>query len=121
METRHCNGFARLELLVILAVLVLIFQLFPSLSYTLIAALDVHTWSRGAWIGLNAAVIAMLFGIRFRLEIRQLLATIRSPRRRIPSADQTSLSEHGSALAYEDRVRRDAEWRERAKKRRPFL
>ncbi|HMP06299.1 MAG TPA: hypothetical protein PJ982_08125, partial [Lacipirellulaceae bacterium] len=54
-----------LEALLALAVVALVLQLFPSLGYGLLRAVDVRQWSRGAWLGLNVAVVFGLFVVRF--------------------------------------------------------
>ena len=54
---RHArSGFALLELLLVLALVALILQLFPSFW----AALDARTWSRATWVVLNLVVLASL-------------------------------------------------------------
>jgi hypothetical protein len=59
------NGVGWLELLLVLAVLALVFQVFPSLWFNLLWAMDVRNWSRTAWFAVNVAVLLFLFGVRF--------------------------------------------------------
>ena len=54
------SGFALLELLLVVAIVALILQLFPSLW----GALDVRTWSRATWVVLNLVVLAGLVVVR---------------------------------------------------------
>lgn len=62
-------GFGRLEVLLVLALLALSFQLFPSLWFTAVWAADVRNWSRAVWMTLNIAVVVCLFGFRFGPEL----------------------------------------------------
>lgn len=59
------HGFPRLELLLILTFIVLLFQVFPSLWFAFTWCIDVRNWSRGVWLGLNACAVLALCGIRF--------------------------------------------------------
>lgn len=109
------GGFARLELVLVLACLALLFQVFPGLWWDLWAALDFRTWSRGTWFALNLLVLLSLFGIRFG---PALYADWRNHRtRRRPGVH--SDANQGDA-DYQLRVQRDADWRERAKRRLPW-
>jgi hypothetical protein len=65
--TRFSNhsGFAKLELLLVLAFAALLFQVFPGLWFGLLAVLDIRGWSRGAWLVQNLAVVFTLFALRF--------------------------------------------------------
>jgi hypothetical protein len=58
-------GLAWLELLLVLAVIALVFQLFPSLWFRFISALDVRNWSRLTWFAVNFMVLAALIGVRY--------------------------------------------------------
>jgi hypothetical protein len=113
------RGFAWLEWLLLLAVLALLVQLFPAMWDALRRALDVRGWSRDVWVLLNVLVLVALVAIRFRHEVTTCLRKAVFSVRRRGSNGQAS----GSAPTdpdYEARTRRDAEWRERAKKRLPF-
>jgi len=55
------QGFAWLETLLVLALLALVLQLFPSL----LGLLDVRNWSRGTWFAMNGVVVLILLAIRF--------------------------------------------------------
>lgn len=102
-----------------LAVLGLLVQLFPALWDTLRRALDVRGWSRGAWVWFNVLVLVALVAIRFLHEVTTCLRkAVFSVRRR--QSDAQASGSATSDLDYEARARRDAEWRERAKKRLPF-
>ena len=59
------GGFARLELLFCLALVVLLLQMFPSLWGALALAIDVRNWSSGTWMSVNLGIIVLLFGIQF--------------------------------------------------------
>lgn len=76
----NCSGFAWLELLLVLAFLALVIQVFPSAWRSLVWAVDVRNWSRGVWMTLNFGVVLVLFGIRFG---PGLLDASRKPRKRV--------------------------------------
>ncbi len=59
LNDRH--GFAWLELLLALAAVALVFQLFPSL----LSLIDPRNWTRVAWFAANVAVVFVLVGVRF--------------------------------------------------------
>jgi hypothetical protein len=65
------RGVAWLEILLVLAVLALVFQVFPQLWFSTLWALDVRNWSRGVWFVLNIGVVLVLFGIRYAPEVNQ--------------------------------------------------
>ena len=65
MLTKRHRGLARIELLLALAAVALLFQLFPPLWPTLRGAVDVRNWPRTVWISLNVGVMLALFGIRY--------------------------------------------------------
>jgi len=58
-------GFAWLELLLALAILAVLFQLFPSLWVGTVWALDVSNWPRTIWFAANLVVVFALVAIRF--------------------------------------------------------
>lgn len=60
-----CFGFVRLELLLALALVLLLFQLFPSLWTGTLWALDVRNWPRTVWFAMNWIVLLTLAAIRF--------------------------------------------------------
>lgn len=62
-------GFGRLELLLVLAFLALLFQVFPALWLGLLWALDVRNWPREVWLAINVGVVLALFAIRFGPEL----------------------------------------------------
>ena len=118
---RRGRGFTWLQLLLALACLALLLQLFPSLPKVFGRALDVRNWSRGVWLALNAIVVLTLTGVRLSLsqygtwyERRRL--TLSGIERHQTIADAADANDD----EYEARVRRDADWRERAKKRLPW-
>ncbi len=59
------TGFAWLELLLALASLALLFQLFPSLWIGTLWALDIRNWPRTVWFAANMMVVFTLVAIRF--------------------------------------------------------
>jgi len=65
------SGFAWLELLLVLAVPALLFQLFPSLWSGTLWALDVRNWPRTVWFAGNVVVVVLLVAIRFGPELVQ--------------------------------------------------
>jgi hypothetical protein len=77
---RNRRGLIRLELLLMLATLALLFQLFPSLVIALSRALDLRYWPAGVWLSVNVAILIALlsqrFGAEFYMQRRQ-----RRPRR----------------------------------------
>ena len=114
------TGAAWLEILLVLAFLSLLFQVFPSLWMLLWQAFDVRQWSRTTWMTLNDVVLVALFGVRF---IPEALANLRERRQRRPSLQKERFAETVSFAVDEDleaRRRRDAEWVQRAKKRLPW-
>ena len=113
-------GAAWLEMLLILAFLALIFQVFPSLWKLLWQGFDVRRWSRTTWLALNVAVLVALFGVRF---IPETIASLREHRQRLSSRRKEQYVETTISAVEEDleaRRRRDAEWAQRAKKRLPW-
>lgn len=59
------EGIAWLELLLAIAALALVLQLWPALAHGLLWAIDVRNWSRSVWFGVNIAVVATLLSARF--------------------------------------------------------
>ncbi len=59
------NGVAWLEVAVVLAILALLLQVFPSLCSILLRTVDVRRWSRGVWFVANVAFVVTLIGIRY--------------------------------------------------------
>lgn len=59
------SGTGKLELLLVLAFLALLFQVFPSLWFGLLGVLDIRNWPRGVWMAINVGVVFSLFAIRF--------------------------------------------------------
>lgn len=81
-------GIVRLEILFALALLTLLFQLFPSLWNGALIAADPRNWSRGTWLALNIVVVFALIALRFG---RELYAEFRRARPRKPSAANQTL------------------------------
>lgn len=113
------SGFAWLELVLALAFLALLFQVFPSLWIDLLSALDIRTWPRTTWFALNLLVLFGLFGVRFGPDLYGDWKQRRS-RQRAAGRGQLAASESHTDPDYETRVRRDADWRERARRRLPW-
>lgn len=110
-----------LEALLVAAVVVLFFQLFPSVWWSLLRGLDPRGWSRATWFTLNLLILLVLFGIKLGPglveDFRQQRATKRTKQRaKGPGANASALADDD----YQARLRRDAEWRERAQKRHPW-
>jgi hypothetical protein len=66
---RQRSGFGKLEVLLVIAFLSLLFQVFPALWTGMLFVLDVRNWGRGAWLAFNFVVIFALFAIRFGPDI----------------------------------------------------
>lgn len=58
-------GVGRLELLLIVAVLALVFQFFPLFTQRALWVLDLRNWSREVWFIVNVMVVLALLGVRF--------------------------------------------------------
>jgi len=65
------TGFAWLELLLALAALALLFQLFPSLWVGNLWTLDIRNWPRTVWFSVNQVLLVALMGVPFGLELYQ--------------------------------------------------
>jgi hypothetical protein len=94
-------GFAWLELLLALALLALVLQLFPALWNGMLWALDVRNWPRTVWFAGTWLVLAVLVGIRFGPDIytdwrqrRERLATERTKQQK-----QQALKDERETLA----------------------
>lgn len=117
---RRRTGAAWLEVLLVLAFLALLFQVFPGLWELLWHALDVRRWSSATWMALNVIVLVALFGVRFGPDV---IAHVRERRKRLASSRKERSAETGPSAVDEDleaRRRRDADWVKRAKKRLPW-
>ena len=112
------RGWVRIEPLLAVAVVALLCQVFPSLWASFVSAVDVRGWSRADWLSANVVVLAGLVGLRFRAEFAAIGR--RLARRNHERGQAMKPPGTESTLDYEARRRRDAEWRERAKKRLPF-
>ena len=115
MIHRYHTGFPRLEQLLALALIALVLQLFPVIATTVFAALDFRAWSRTTWFTANLLVLLGLVGARFGPE---LYGEWQARRKRLSGKPRAS--ETHDDPNYEARVRRDADWRERAKRRLPW-
>jgi hypothetical protein len=58
-------GTMALGLLLAVSVIVLIFQLYPTIFDTILWAIDIRNWTRVAWFLANLAVVISLLAIRF--------------------------------------------------------
>lgn len=67
------SGFALLELLLCLACIVLLLQMFPNIWWSIVAMLDVRQWSRVTWFSVNAAFVLVLIAARCAPEVREAL------------------------------------------------
>ena len=59
------SGFVWLELLLALAMLALLVQLFPQVGRFALWALDVRNWPRSVWFIGNLGILLLLVGLRF--------------------------------------------------------
>jgi hypothetical protein len=62
---RGRGGLGRLEVALVVAVLALLFQVFPGAWFWMLSILDVRNWSRWAWLAANVGVVLALFVVRF--------------------------------------------------------
>jgi type VI protein secretion system component VasK len=85
------QGEVRLELLLVLAVVALVFQLVPALGNITLWALDVRNWPRTAWFAVNWLVVITLVAIRFGPDLRQQW---RERRERLASERATKQKQH---------------------------
>ena len=53
----------RLETWLAIATVTLVFQLFPALFWGLLYWIDVRNWTWGIWVGVEAAVVVILFAL----------------------------------------------------------
>jgi hypothetical protein len=53
----------RLETWLAISIVSLVLQLFPALFWGLIYAIDVRNWTWGVWVGVEIAVIVILFAL----------------------------------------------------------
>src|SRR5690606_41305114 len=118
MNCSKHNVYARLEVLLVLAIIMFLLQAFPSLWKMLVSAIDVRAWSRAEWLGANIVMLVGLIGVRFRKEFKSMGR--RSAQRNLPRSCASKGRGASNDIDYAARVQRDAEWRERAKKRLPF-
>lgn len=103
----------KLEWLLVLALGTLLLQLAPSSAS---GVLDPRTWPRGVWIGLNIVILATLC----RLEFGRTPSSSKTVPNKCSHVEVTMDRKGQKHEEYVARCRRDAEWRERAKKRLPF-
>jgi hypothetical protein len=59
------SGFGWLELLLALAMLALLFQMFPEVGRFALWSLDARNWSRTVWFLGNLLILGLLVAIRF--------------------------------------------------------
>jgi hypothetical protein len=78
-----------LELLLLLAVIVLVFQLFPHLPQSILAYLDFRQWSRSTWLFANLTLLFFLIATRIGPE---LVENWQSKRHAKPEANGSSPS-----------------------------
>ena len=97
------NAFAWLELLLVLAIVALVLQLFPAIWWRLVGIVDVRNWSRWTWFFVNVTVVGLLIAVRLAPEMSEAIA-----RRR---------AEKAKRYQQEERKRQAAERRERAASR----
>ena len=100
MRSTRREGIAWLELLLVLAILSLLFQIFPSAWSWLVGALDPRNWSRRTWFLANLAVVAVLLSIRLAPDMKEALA-----RRKVEAAKRKQREER-KRLAEERSERR---------------
>jgi len=99
------SGLAWLELLLAIAILSLILQLFPRLGQ----ALDVRNWTRGVWFLVNGVVVIALILIRFAPD--QVLEW--QSRRGRTAADRETLERQRAAREHRESLQRIRQSRKR--------
>ena len=100
MRSMRRHGVAWFELLLVLAVVALLFQLFPAAWSWLVGALDPRSWSRQTWFLANLAVVLVLLSIRLAPEMKAVFA------RRKVEATKRKQREERKRLAEERSERR---------------
>ena len=75
-------GMGWLELLLLLAVVGLLGQVFPGAATAVFSWLDIRQWSQLTWMLLNLFVVLLLVGVRFGPEIREKHAEMARQRAR---------------------------------------
>jgi hypothetical protein len=98
------QGVAWLEILLALAVLSLVIQLFPGAPLTAARMLDVRNWSSWIWFAVNAILFAIFCGIKYAPYV---IAQVREDRHRRAAA----VVERSKVKGIEDRKREAAEKR----------
>jgi prepilin-type N-terminal cleavage/methylation domain-containing protein len=78
LSSQQHAGFALLELLLALAVLTLILQIFPDAGRLALWSLDVRNWPRTIWFVGNVGVLLLLIALRFGPQLRDDWRTRRS-------------------------------------------
>jgi hypothetical protein len=113
---------AKLEVILAIAIVLLVAQVFPGYARALLddlwGALDFRVWSTSERIVANLAVVVALLLSRYLPETLRNWHERRIRRQRNVAAKQ--LSGSPADEDYEERVKRDAEWAARAKRRKPF-
>jgi hypothetical protein len=64
-DSQHHWGLARLELLLVLAVVAFLLQLFPPLSAVILTAIDIRNWPRSVWFAVTCLLLLSLLAVRF--------------------------------------------------------
>lgn len=63
------NGFAWLELLLVLAAVVLLIQIWPAFGNRILRGIDIRNWSSSVKFVANVLIVLVLIGIRFGPEL----------------------------------------------------
>lgn len=63
--SRDRSGIAKIEILLILAIFALFFQLIPGFKVRVLAAADIRSWSRATWYVANLSILAGLLWLRY--------------------------------------------------------
>lgn len=71
---RRKNGFALLELILVLAIISLLFQLFPSAWWWTVSVLDVRDWSRVTWFVANIVFLTVVVAVHVAPDIKRFFA-----------------------------------------------
>ena len=109
-----------LEALLMLAIAALLFQLFPSWGSWLLSYIDVRNWSRSTWMIVNISGVVGLLAARFGPELVQSLKDDWLKKQQATRRRRRTGPVFPTDEEYEERRKLAEDWRERAKKRRPW-
>lgn len=105
------RGFAWLELLFLLALILLVLQLVPSFGSAVIWALYPWNWPRTVWFVVNVVVVIVLLGVRFGPDLtaqwRERGQRLRSERAQLEKSRELKQQREAIERLQENRRRRN--------------